>query len=180
MADPTEDQIRDEIYGKTNQVAHFVTEPLLDREATDREGHRVYKPAPFVTIRAQGERDGISVPVTKEHQRQFKDDWAAFQERSTRTFESSLYHLPTIDKAVIRTIQELGIPTVERLAAAPIAARVEVAEQTSDDDNAEPIPLPGILPAYLAKWQRIAASYLILKQFALTGEKPRIKLEAVA
>jgi hypothetical protein len=180
MADPTEEQIRDEVFGKTEQVAHFVMEPLLDRAATDREGHKVYKPAPHVTIRAKGERDGISVPVTKEHQRLFKTDWEAFQERSTRTFESSLYHLPTIDKAVIRTLQELGIPTVERLAAAPIAERVEVVEQNSDDDNAEEIPLPGVLPAYLAKWQRIATAYLTLKQFALTGEKPRVRLEAVA
>ncbi len=180
MSDPTEDQIREEIYGKTNQVAYFVTEPLLDRAASDREGHKVYKPAAFVTIRAQGERDGISVPATKEHQLRFKADWQKYQDHLSRTYESRLHVLPTIDKAIIRTLEDLGIPTIEALAAAPVAERVEVVEQSSDDENAEPIPLPGILPAYLVKWQRIASYYLTLKQIAITGEKPRIKLEAVA
>lgn len=180
MADLTEDQIHEEIYGKSEQVARFVSEAVIDRVATEKLGHKVYVPTPYVTIRAKGERDGISVPVTKEHKLRFKREWDAYTDACTKPRETSVYYLPTIEKYIIRTLEDLGINTIEQLAAAPIAERVEVPLHDDEDENAEEIPLPGVLPAYLAKWQRIARAYLNLKQFAMTGEKPRVKLEAVA
>ncbi len=173
MNDPTEDEIRAVIYPVKKQGATFSEEARIDREASELEGHSVYANTVYVTVRAQGERDCISVPATKEHQLQFAAEWREFKERSAEAPKSDLRNLPTISKAVIRTLHELGVYTVEMLASAEIVDRVEVPELPDED-----FVLPGVVPKYLAKWQPIAKHYLALKHFAIHGEKPRIKLEA--
>lgn len=184
MAYPTENFIRAELFGKTEQVAQFVEGSKLDPVSTDREGHAVYRSQPFVTVRAKGERDCICVPVTKEHQLQFAQQWREFVDRTSRATQSDLLHLPTINLAIVRTLHELGIFTVEMLADAEIVDRVEVAIEPSGSDDAaedaDEILRPGLLPRHLEAWQPIARHYITLKTFATTGEKPRTRLEQAA
>lgn len=184
MSDPTEDQIREALYGKQEQLAQFVDGSKIDAAATKREGHAVYESQPYVTIRARGDRDCISVPVTRQHQLQFAQLWREYQERTKSAPQSDLRHLPTINLATVRTLNELGIYTVEGLAAAEIVDRVEVAIEFDGSDNeatdADDIVRPGLLPRHLEKWQPIAVHYLALKHFATTGEKPRTRLEQAA
>lgn len=175
-------------YTTVPQIAQFYDGALRDAKASEREGHNVYVSAPYVTIKAQGERDSISLPATREHQMQFRESWERFQASKAATAPSPLVVLPTITGAVIRTLTELGIKTVEKLAAAPILDRVEIGEETPEMDHMSSDAhielsdrkLPCAVPAYLSKWQGIARHFLTLKEYAQTGHKPRIKLEAVA
>ena len=181
--EPTEDQIRAAAgYEFRPQIAVFTDGALRDPKASDREGHNVYVPAAYVTIRAAGERDSICIPATKEHKIQFAQAWAEFKARS-EGLQTALEAIPTMTRAIARTLRELGIRSVEQLATAPVLDRVELAKDQEVDEDAEPgeaPALPRAVPAYLAKWQTLAKHYLVLKSFAETGEKPRIKLEAAA
>ena len=189
MSEPTEEQMRAACgYTTLPQIAQFYDGALRDSKASEREGHNVYVSAPYVTIKAQGERDSISLPATREHQMQFREAWERFQASKAASAPSPIAALPTITRAVIRTLNELGVYSVEQLAAAPILDRVQIDEDQPEMDHMSSDAhielsdrkLPCAVPSYLAKWQGIAKHFLTLKEYAQTGHKPRIKLEAAA
>lgn len=103
---------------KVRVQAWFYMHAILDEVASKREGRKIYKDAPYVSRRAQGDKDFISGPVQLSDTVTFPAEWQAFQDwlRNPRT---SVKSLPKMTPAAFRTCEELEIPTIEDLAAAP-------------------------------------------------------------
>lgn len=185
--DPGLQKLIDQEFPAAPQVAFFFDGVRRDERASEQHGHDVYVRAPFVRIQIQGERDFISLAATSEHTERFPVEWQRYKSRPP--VGTSLLALPTMDHATARTIAELGLPTVEDVAHAeivdaisPRATGIDLGDPLTDSagpDVAMP-EAPRVLPRWLAKWQMIARQYLVLKNYAETGQKPRVRLESAA
>lgn len=161
--------------------AQFIDGATIDAKATAARGYRVYRIAPFIRVRIGGQADTACHPARPEDVKQFPREWQAYQNR--RAPETDIASLPGMDEATARTIRELGLFSVERLAEAPVVESIEQAPEPSadpDDEFAEAKPPgpPCVLPVELERWQTVAGHFLKLRDFALTGQKPRVKLTA--
>lgn len=191
-------QIQKSLYGEKPQIARFLDQAKLDIEATERQGHAVYVDLPYVTIRNSGAKDSICILATNEHKLKFRKEWKEYVSRKKVAMGfSDIIHLPTITLSVVQGLKEMGIHTIEVLAKAPIKDRIETKsvikmldslkdvtknieeEPVEEVEEVEEEFIPAI-PTYMAKWKTVAQHYLTLKQFAINGEKPRIKLEYAA
>lgn len=181
FTDPEHDRLLTEYYGPEfgRQRVIFYPDAVLDTKATERAGHAVYKLAPYIRSQVIGEADCACQPATQADVNQWPNEWRAFQARPEP--ETPIAHLPAMDRATARTLTELGIGSVEKLAQAPIVDRIAAQVEIPNDPDAdldiyeETKPVQQV-PAFLARWVTVAQQYLALKHFAETGEKPRVKL----
>jgi hypothetical protein len=186
VIDQEHDRLAEEVWPSAPQQAFFFYGPKRDDQATALHGHPVYVQAPYVRIQIAGERDFISLPAEREHVLKFRQAWDDFQGRGK--LKTALMALPTMDCGTARTLSELGLNCVELLADAEIVDRVEGPALVADAGGIEDEFVPdmqesapaGKLPEHLAKWSRIARQYMQLRQYAETGEKPRVRLESKA
>lgn len=184
--EPTEDAIRDVLYRKPGKTrAYFSLSALRDAKESERRGYPVWKDVPHVMQLHDGDKDGISVPVTGEHRRMYPAEWQNFQDASARGW-SLVASLPGSSPALVATMEELGIRYVEQLAERHVVAPTpmirgvaaqEPEDGTADDEDTPDIDrsLPG-LPEPLVKWKDMALRYLSLKAEAAGKVKPRLRV----
>ena len=172
-------RVRAEIFGVAKTRAFFMLEPVKDVKASIDHGYPVYRLTPHVLVRAEGEKDGIALVATQEHKRKYPSEWAAFNERQS-TKMTSLYVIPTINKAVTSSLHELGIHTVEQLATAEVfePSPIELVISNDPNDMSEPEEEAPIckLPKPLEKWRSIAMRWISLRDSVESGEKPKLRV----
>lgn len=170
--EPNDDFIRSQIFPRGRVRAFFTLEAVKDGKASEAAGYPIYREVPHVLQVAEGERDGIALPVKAEHRKAYPQEWEAFQARLQNRV-SSIRALPGITPAVIATLEELRIHTVEQLAA---SALVEPGEREIDPEAEElPDEVRG-LPLPLAKWRDIALRYLAIRSDAEGRTKPKLRV----
>lgn len=175
--DPETRKLLDEVFPTSRPRATFYYDARLDPKQTEARGHPVYVSAPFVRIQIPGEKDFVSMPATSEHAQKFAPEWREFQDRGEP--KTSLRAIPTIDPGVIRTLHEIGLHCVEDVAEAEITDAVpEPVIGVPDDFDGDLPETTGQLPRWMERWQMLARQYLMLKHYAETGQKPRVRLEA--
>lgn len=180
--DPLHEQLLGEFFGAEHgrQQVMFFADAALDPQATQARGYPVYRLVPYIRTQIAGERDSACQVARQEDVDQFPQEWRAFKSRPEP--QTTIAHLPGMDNATRRTLTELGLGSVELLANAEVVQSVNIAEpDIPNDPDAELRETaiagpPRVLPAELARWGLVAQQFLALRAFALTGEKPRVKL----
>ena len=130
------DMIHRELFGGPPKVrATFSLSPELDPKATEATGYatqvaeitpgmteiptggfRIYRDVVVIEERAEGERDYISVKATEAHKRQYPNEWKRFSDSQTKVWHDVRLS-PGCTPAVVSTLEEMGIRTLEGLAA---------------------------------------------------------------
>lgn len=98
-----------------------------DEDASAREGRPVYVDSVYVAVKIPDERDYISRPATDEDKEKFPEAWQAFERTQGKT-GTHLRTLPGITPARFHEFIEMGIRTVEQLAAYEGTLSTEQAE----------------------------------------------------
>lgn len=136
MTPNEQEMIHRELFGGPPKVrATFSLSPELDNKATEATGfatsvaeitpgmtgvptggYKVYRDVVVIEERADGERDYVSVKATEAHKRQYPNEWQRFSDSQTRV-SHDVRLSPGCTPAVIATLEEMGIRSLEGLAA---------------------------------------------------------------
>jgi hypothetical protein len=113
-----EDKIDAELFGRAEVIYVAIYESAtFDEAATEASGRPRYKNEPFIAVREKGTKDYISRPVKDDDRRRFPRAWKAWEARIGIKTTLPLELLPGMRPAQLRELQELGITSVEALAA---------------------------------------------------------------
>lgn len=170
----------------------FSVQPVLDKLATYRAGHNVYKDLEFVTIVVPGKRDVHHSPVTEYYKWRFPVDYANFK-RGQAAIQTGtpLAMWPLITPSQAKELEHLGVMTVEQVASmsdsmAPqfmgFYALKTKAQQflANTKDSAATASLQAELDArdaqhksqMAAMQQQMAEMLAVVKQLSATKEEP--------
>ena len=109
---PELDPVATEATGFATQVAEIT--PSMTGVPTG--GFRVYRDVVVIEERAEGEKDYVSVRATDAHRRQYPAEWQRFNDSQTKVWHDVRLS-PGCTPAVVATLEELGIRTLEGLVA---------------------------------------------------------------
>ena len=93
---------------------------------SEQKGHPIYKDVPHITIMFPGDRTkSVRRPAklkgdasTPSDPERFPRQWAAFQNQTEQAADGQpLEHWPMVNKSDVRMLKDMGIRTVEALAA---------------------------------------------------------------
>lgn len=94
----------------------FYLHAAKDEIASHKEGRSIYKDAIYFSVKARDSKDFISSPASPENIAQYPKEWADFRERMENP-KTSTRMLPRVTPAVLLTLDELGIFSIEDFAA---------------------------------------------------------------
>lgn len=81
-------------------------------------GLHEYEPTDYITVRRVGVKDYISRKATDEDKARFPREWAAYKAgQSSGSGETPLTELPACKSAFVLELQQIGVNTIEELAA---------------------------------------------------------------
>ena len=102
----------------------FHYHPVLQPEESRKQGRPVYKDALYIKIQIKGQKNQIrSRLATEQDQQEFPSAWSAFcKSEQTALVGTPLSAIPGIGPSVELELKQLGIMTVEDMAALPDAA----------------------------------------------------------
>jgi len=99
--------------------AQFYMHATIDREATDKAGHTVYKEAPYIKLWADGATDSASHIASAQDRKDYPQEWAAFEQQRANP-QHSVTHLPGFSAVHFRYCDDAEIYTIEALVAADV------------------------------------------------------------
>ena len=142
---------REEVFGKPPPVvARFYMGAVRDEAASTEAGAPIYIDTPMVLVNVAGERDCMTSRVDEARKAQFPREWSYFLKASAQARPIPLESLPKMTPAISAAFHELGIKSVQALAAAD-------------------------LPGYLMQWKPWALKILNIHEFA-DKPKPKVRL----
>lgn len=99
--------------------ARFYTHAIKDDVASRREGRSIYRNVDYIQRVAVGDKDFVSAPVQLSDTHNFPQEWAAYQAWKARPV-TSIRCLPKLTPADLLLCEELGIRTIEDMAASDV------------------------------------------------------------
>lgn len=113
-----EERIDAELFGRAEVIFVAIYENAVhDEAATLSSGRPRYRNAPFIAVKEKGTKDFASRPVNDDDKRRFPRAWADWEARIGQDVPTPLELLPGARPAALRELRELGIRSVEALAA---------------------------------------------------------------
>ncbi len=93
---------------------------IKDEEASEKEGHPVFKPTPYVKIKATNSRDVFDQPLNSEKKRRYSELFAKFESGEEVVMSGwPIAEWGYLDATQVETLKSAGILTVEALAEMP-------------------------------------------------------------
>jgi len=100
-------------------LVKFEVRPLLNKEASDKEGRPIYKDVEYISIRAPGSPDEVCRPASPRDIDRFPRHYQAFKNRigNEDIIEGTLLsEWPMISRSHVEELSFMGVKTVEQLA----------------------------------------------------------------
>ena len=101
---------------KHDFVVKFTLHAVRDATASERSGRNVYTNVVYFARKARDVKDYITAPATDEHFREFPREYAEFRQ-SLEDRRTHITKLPRMNPAAYKTLEELGVFTIEDFAA---------------------------------------------------------------
>lgn len=102
---------------KDRAMGMFYMHAELQGLASQEAGHPVYKDVAYVKIMQPGEKDTVERPARREDHFRFPQQWGAFQAKQEQRAEGTpLSVLFPHRPAVVKTLDHMGVTTIEQLA----------------------------------------------------------------
>lgn len=117
----TEKMLRTEIFGKPPPLmVRFFVGSEKDIEESEKAGAPVYKDKIRAFVQVSGERDYTTIDVNEDHIKQYPREWELFQRSNAKAHPIPLESLPKMRPCIKDALAELGIKSVQELAAAKV------------------------------------------------------------
>lgn len=104
----------------------FYLHAAKDELSSRRHKRPVYKDAIYFSTRATGSKDFVSGPANPENIANYPKEWAEFRERMENA-KTSIRSLPRVTPAVLLTLEELGIFSIEDFAVSKPTPELQLA-----------------------------------------------------
>jgi len=118
------------LVGGSNGVTHgkFYMHATLDPEASEREGRKIYREAPYIKLWADGSKDQADHIATAEDRKAYPQEWAAFEQQRAHP-QHSVTHLPGFSAVHFRYCDDAEIFTIEALVAADVQPEMKALQE---------------------------------------------------
>lgn len=106
---------------KTPAIVEFYDHAVTDREATEREGRRMFRDVLYIKVKNRGFKDYISRPATEQDKDDYPQAFARYlnaQSRKAAGFQLSAF--PAASPSILAKLRLLRIETAEQLATAAL------------------------------------------------------------
>jgi hypothetical protein len=108
---------------RTDVRVQFYLHAAKDELASRKHGRPIYKDSIYISTHAVGVKDFISAPTKPEDIARHPAEWKEFCDRMENK-RTSIRHLPRVTPAVLLTLEELGIASIEDFAASTPTAEL--------------------------------------------------------